>query len=127
MSRRSHFSFSVNRYRLNDRIAERLDDDGFNAAAAEFRSGKLPASRRMLIVRVTIPTQDPALEFISDVRVDETNANPPRGKKSSTHRVFVRCPLCKEWVPFGRLHQHVGSFVCQSTQATKGGAPCPTA
>lgn len=39
-------------------------------------------------------------------------------RKSSQHRVFVKCPCCGDFVPAGRLHQHEPA--CRKHAATPG-------
>jgi hypothetical protein len=30
----------------------------------------------------------------------------PSSGKNRGHRIYVQCPKCGDWVPFGRYHQH---------------------
>ena len=40
----------------------------------------------------------------------------------STHRLHVECPYCGVYQPTGRLHQHIGSGVCDKAAALKNAA-----
>ena len=43
-------------------------------------------------------------------------------QKVSTHRLHVECPYCGVYQPTGRLHQHIGSGVCDKAAALKNAA-----
>ncbi len=43
-------------------------------------------------------------------------AEPPRnGRKSSKHRLFIKCGACGGWIPAGRLQQHRPSCIEKAT------------
>jgi len=44
-------------------------------------------------------------------------STPTTRRKSSQHRIFVKCPQCGQFIPAGRIAQHIGTKNCKALAA----------
>lgn len=77
-----------------------------------FKNSKMPADFSRVFACVELRSRWPDCIAYKGPVIVTVSTTPKNGRKSSVHRVFVVCPCCKTYVPFGRFHQHFLTKTC---------------